>query len=139
MEYFAGLDVSMAETRVCVMNRDGAVMYEMKVPSTLGDIATALARAPTRGRIVFETGRMAPRRESTGVLGALKSLATGFRSVVGGAHNVFYWKLMTNTQGLGDQPPLVTAFDSRPPRPGGARRVRMAEGEANRVEHRALG
>ena len=34
MEYFAGLDVSMAETHLCVMNRDGAVMYEVKVPST---------------------------------------------------------------------------------------------------------
>jgi hypothetical protein len=29
MEYFAGLDVSMAETHVCVMNRDGAVTYEV--------------------------------------------------------------------------------------------------------------
>ena len=28
MEYFAGLDVSMAETHVCVMNRDGVVMHE---------------------------------------------------------------------------------------------------------------
>jgi len=39
MEYFAGLDVSMAETHVCVMNRDGAVVYEAKVPSTPADIA----------------------------------------------------------------------------------------------------
>ena len=35
MEYFAGLDVSMAQTHVCVMNRDGAVVHEVKVPSTL--------------------------------------------------------------------------------------------------------
>jgi hypothetical protein len=28
MEYFAGLDVSMAKTHVCVMNRDGAVAHE---------------------------------------------------------------------------------------------------------------
>jgi hypothetical protein len=60
MECFAGLDVSMAETHVCVVNRDGAVMYEVKVPSTPADIATALAQAPACGRIVFETGRMAP-------------------------------------------------------------------------------
>src|SRR6202035_1228358 len=60
MEYFAGLDVSMAETHVCVMNRDGAVAYEVKVPSTPGDIAAALAQAPTCARVVFETGRMAP-------------------------------------------------------------------------------
>jgi len=34
MDYFAGLDVSMAQTHVCVMNRDGAVTCEVKVPST---------------------------------------------------------------------------------------------------------
>ena len=39
MEYFAGLAVSMAETHVCVMHRDGAVVYEVKVPSTPADIA----------------------------------------------------------------------------------------------------
>ena len=60
MEYFAGLDVSMAETHVCVMKRDGVVVYEAKVPSTPADIAAALARAPACRRIVFETGRMAP-------------------------------------------------------------------------------
>jgi hypothetical protein len=45
MEHFAGLDVSMAETHVCVMNRDGAVAHEVKVPSTPGDIVAALAQA----------------------------------------------------------------------------------------------
>ena len=60
MEYFAGLAVSMAETHVCVMHRDGAVVYEVKVPSTPADIAAGLANAPVCGRIVFETGRMAP-------------------------------------------------------------------------------
>jgi transposase len=50
----------MAETHVCVMNRDGAVMHEVKVPSTAADIATALAQAPACRRVVFETGRMAP-------------------------------------------------------------------------------
>ncbi len=91
MEYFAGLDVSMAETHVCVMNRDGVVVYEVKVPSTPADIATALAQAPACRRIVFETGRMAPTRcyhglsqlglpvvciESRQAYQALKSLAT---------------------------------------------------------------
>ena len=90
MEHFAGLDVSMAETHVCVMNRDGAVTYEAKVPSTLGDIAAALAQAPACQRIVFETGRMAPMLyhglnqlglpivciESRQAYQALKSLAT---------------------------------------------------------------
>jgi hypothetical protein len=32
MEYFAGLDVSMAETHVCVMTRNGAVIHNAKVP-----------------------------------------------------------------------------------------------------------
>ena len=32
MEYFAGLDVSMEETHVCVVDRDGAVIHEAKVP-----------------------------------------------------------------------------------------------------------
>ena len=90
MEYFAGLDVSMAETHVCVMDRDGAVMYEVKVPSTPADIAAALAQAPACERIVFETGRMAPMLyhglsrlglpivciESRQAYQALKSLAT---------------------------------------------------------------
>jgi transposase len=90
MEYFAGLDVSMAETHVCVMNRDGAVVHEVKVPSTPADIAAALEQAPACGRIVFETGRMAPMLyhglsqlglpivciESRQAYQALKSLAT---------------------------------------------------------------
>jgi hypothetical protein len=42
MEYFAGLDVSMAETHVCVMEQDGTVVLEVKVPSTPTDIAAAL-------------------------------------------------------------------------------------------------
>jgi transposase len=90
MEYFAGLDVSMAQTHVCVMNRDGSVILEAKVPSTPADIAATLAQAPACGRIVFETGRMAPMLyhglskfglpvvciESRQAYQALKSLAT---------------------------------------------------------------
>ena len=60
MEYFAGLDVSMAETQVCVMARNGAVLHKAKVPSTPADIAAELAQLPTCRRILFETGRMAP-------------------------------------------------------------------------------
>ena len=30
MEYFAGLDVSMEETHVCVVDREGAVVHEAK-------------------------------------------------------------------------------------------------------------
>src|SRR6266478_7911021 len=60
MDYFAGLDVSMEETHVCVVDRDGAVIHDVKVPSTPADIKTALAGAPARRRVVCETGRMAP-------------------------------------------------------------------------------
>ena len=60
MEYFACLDVSMAETHVCVVTRDGAVVHEVKVPSTPADIAAALAQVQACRRVLFETGRMAP-------------------------------------------------------------------------------
>ena len=60
MDYFAGLDVSMEETHVCVVDRDGLVIHEAKVPSTPADIKAALARAPACRQVVFETGRMAP-------------------------------------------------------------------------------
>jgi hypothetical protein len=30
MEYFAGRDVSMEETRVCILDRDGTVIQEVK-------------------------------------------------------------------------------------------------------------
>ena len=90
MEYFAGLDVSMAETHICVITRDGVVVHQVKVPSTPADIAAALARLPACRRLLFETGRMAPmlyhslsRRglpvvcvESRQAHQALKSLAT---------------------------------------------------------------
>ena len=90
MEYFAGLDVSMEETRVCVLDRDGKVIHEVKVSSTPSDIEAALAGAPPCRRVVFETGRMAPMLhhgltergvpvvcvESRQASQALKSLAT---------------------------------------------------------------
>jgi len=60
MEYFAGLDISMAETHVCVMTGSSTVIHYAKVPSTPADIAAELARLPTCRRVVFETGRMAP-------------------------------------------------------------------------------
>jgi transposase len=60
MDYFAGLDISMDETHVCVLDRAGAVVRESKTTSTAGAIADELAKAPSCRRIVFETGRMAP-------------------------------------------------------------------------------
>ena len=90
MEYFAGLDVSMEETHVCVLDREGAVVHEAKAASTPGAIADELTKAPACRRVVFETGRMAPMLyhglcelgvpvvciESRQAYQALKSLAT---------------------------------------------------------------
>ena len=60
MDCFAGLDISMDETRVCVLDREGVVVRESKTESTAEAIAGELAKAPSCQRIVFETGRMAP-------------------------------------------------------------------------------
>jgi transposase len=59
MEYFAGLDISMKETHICVVDRDGKVVYEAKAATSPAAIAAELAKAPAAQRIVFETGRMA--------------------------------------------------------------------------------
>ena len=60
MDYFAGLDISMDETHVCVLDGEGVVVRESKTASTAEAIAGELAKAPSCRRIVFETGRMAP-------------------------------------------------------------------------------
>src|SRR5215813_3123401 len=60
MEYFAGLDVSMEETHVCVIDRDGKVILEARTPTVPKAIAAALAKGPAVERILFETGRMTP-------------------------------------------------------------------------------
>ena len=46
MDYFAGLDISMDETHICVVDRDGAVVYEGKSASTAEAIADKLSEAP---------------------------------------------------------------------------------------------
>jgi hypothetical protein len=56
MEYFAGLDISMKETHICVMDRDGKVALEAKAATSAAAIAVELAKAPTAQRIVFEQG-----------------------------------------------------------------------------------
>src|ERR687894_869395 len=60
MDYYAGLDVSMNETHICVVERDGSVVLEAKASSTPEAIAAVLETAPACERIVLETGRMAP-------------------------------------------------------------------------------
>ena len=57
MEYFAGLDISMEETHVCVLDREGAVVHEARTISTAEAIFASLAKAPSCRRVVFETGR----------------------------------------------------------------------------------
>jgi transposase len=60
MDYFACLDISMDETHVCVVDREGEVVRESKTASMAQAIADELVKAPSCRRIVFETGRMAP-------------------------------------------------------------------------------
>jgi len=60
MEYFAGLDVSMEETHVCVVDRDGSIVLEAKSASLPEEIRATLMKGPPCKLVVFETGRMAP-------------------------------------------------------------------------------
>jgi transposase len=60
MNYFAGLDVSMEETHICVLDGDGTIAHEATVASSPTAIAAALKKAPRCTQVVFETGRMAP-------------------------------------------------------------------------------
>ena len=60
MDYFAGLDISMDETHICVVDRDGAVVYEGRSASPAEAIADKLSEAPSCHRIVLEIGLMAP-------------------------------------------------------------------------------
>jgi predicted NBD/HSP70 family sugar kinase len=55
MEYFAGLDVSMSETLVCVVTQDRTVIHAVRVPSTPADIVAALKQVPACRRVLVET------------------------------------------------------------------------------------
>ena len=59
MSYFAGVDVSVEETHVCVIDRDGKVILEARTPTAPKTIATAFAKGPVVERVLFETGLMA--------------------------------------------------------------------------------
>jgi transposase len=59
MEQYVGLDVSLEETSVCVLDESGSIVFEGDVPSRPGDIARMLRRrAPHAIRIAFETGSL---------------------------------------------------------------------------------
>jgi transposase len=60
IKHYVGLDVSQKETAVCVVDQDGKVLFEGKVPSNPGALAAVIRkRAPAAERIGFETGAMA--------------------------------------------------------------------------------
>ena len=46
MTHFAGLDVSVKETSICIVDETGRVCREMKVASHPGDLAEALGNPP---------------------------------------------------------------------------------------------
>lgn len=60
MDYFAGLDVSMEETHICVLDHEGNVIREGKTPTLPGAVTDFLSAGPTCTRVVFEIGRMTP-------------------------------------------------------------------------------
>ena len=76
MEYFAGLDVSMEETHVCVVDRDGKIILEARTPTAPKTIAAALAKGPSVDRVLFETGP-----DSAWLAGGLRREPTGLPGV----------------------------------------------------------
>ena len=57
MAHFVGLDVSVKETSVCVVNDAGKVVLEQKVPTEPSDIIALLTSlGATYGRIGIEAG-----------------------------------------------------------------------------------
>ena len=68
MNYFAGLDLSMEETRVCVVDEAGRLIHEANVASEPVAIKKALDRH-LPDRVVIETGWMAP-----GIVHGLRAL-----------------------------------------------------------------
>ena len=65
MDYFAGLDISMDETHVCVLDREGAVVHRTKTASTAEAFACVpIGRLPAsrRQRGILPTGEGKHRR-----------------------------------------------------------------------------
>ena len=61
MAYYAGLDVSLEQTSVCVVDETGAVVLEHRAatePETIAAVLAALPRAPAR--VLLETGGLTP-------------------------------------------------------------------------------
>lgn len=60
MKHYAGLDLSMETTHVCVVDEDGRRVFGGSVESSADAIAAALSEVGSVERAVIETGRMAP-------------------------------------------------------------------------------
>ncbi len=61
MAYYAGLDVSLEQTSVCVLDEGGAVVLERRVATEPDAIAAALAALPEgQARLLLETGGLTP-------------------------------------------------------------------------------
>ncbi len=60
MKYYAGLDLSMETTEVCVVDEDGQRVLSGSAESDPKAIADLLSRCEPIERCVIETGRMAP-------------------------------------------------------------------------------
>ena len=60
MKHYAGLDLSMETTHVCVVDQEGDRIFDRSVESSPEEIAAALAEAGQIDRAVIETGRMSP-------------------------------------------------------------------------------
>jgi transposase len=61
MKYFAGLDVSIQETAICIVDEDGIVIREGKAASEPDDLARWLAAdGVTLARVGLEAGPCRP-------------------------------------------------------------------------------
>jgi transposase len=57
MKHYAGLDVSVKENSICVVDETGAVCHEAKVPTDVDELATALNDPTWRSaRVGLEAG-----------------------------------------------------------------------------------
>lgn len=63
MEYFAGLDVRLEKTDICVLDRERTVVHEAAASSLRDVIATALTATPACTRV--------PKPSITGMSGSL--------------------------------------------------------------------
>jgi hypothetical protein len=60
MKHYAGLDLSMETTQVCIVDENGQKLVSEKVESTSEALAAMLERYRPLERTVIETGRMSP-------------------------------------------------------------------------------